>query len=1327
MSVYDNIFTQLIPTVNFDKITLSSGRGASPLNVKINFVLRDIVEEDMISSWFASGFEEDQDSSPFERYLKVKIIQCTDSDLCEILSGRSNESLLAEKGESIKDALKTIVKRDINLKDRIPMDRSTTTRAKGIQEYRVVQPDGTEMIEIPIEETFTVQPTDLLGIEHLSYFVWVTLDMAQLANDFGISEKFFKKSTPPSTVASEYVINDHSVITSTNVHLLPSGDPWRGPIHYHDPSINPATNDPTFKGYMTGKTHTKDSKKLSTVKIANSKIKDFRFVDRVDERYRSVRQARIGAGLVGGEAKVGEAIEEDVIAQSVTNYTKLLGKEVKPPKKSSVYTDMVLTSDEAHNGNGMFAIDFVSYLKNNSAYPYLWDISKETTLKLLSMSHIRELSIFRRQVDPKSRSNNRLGTPHLPIKKGDDFKERHLGTTSQPHGKKICKIINSSKIYLSETKVDLYGMRTEDSDGIRWFSFTDHSLINERNGTFQYSIELTALDPTIILLNRNIERLRKANRSLQKYLNAALGYTNTKVNFDIYLDKFIPDFIQKFYETKNVDMWRGSINLYLNTLKEVSSVLDAPAYPGSSYTLETVLPSVLSSYVDPVKGSPEGIQRTIDMINQLLKELENKASILSIGSTNPPVKHFSLGINDATAALASGNSGISIAGGKSASKLLKERYTFNQEIVLDGNRGKGYDYLTNQTLDFASDNVKGRGLRVVSSRYFKKRCEIETRRFFSVAESDINYETVLKKAVPDLSLSSTPTRDSLTNSKFSYLTPSFVFRSPGSSTGFMGQAGEAYAAQQAKEQQGSSQAEQADDKLGNQPAFAILGMSYNEPIKGTNQHWGGDISAPKNITSPTDDVTLQVQHISDPSSPVPSNVTNTNTTNTTITNVTNITNVQQEPNSVDDVHADIIAAQQNPDFSLFPISVKGYEGEHRGTKQSAAQQNSKKKYMDILAAQGTTVVRAKTEFFGNAHSMGNPASPWTFYEDDSVPSDEKLNTPTGPDYEVIDFAEDVGTKEKFYSFHLIQPPIPYHVLNINPTPVLSTLASSHVGLKMGYPKGPLMYQSMHMSNFQLLNFEDTTTPNILDGVNTSNKAATLAGLPNQLKSLVLASQNLTITNPFESPGPDQKPWMFDPKNMPKIWQLFGNITRIEYMTSFEKPIVQVQTQDGLKKKTGARPLMKSPQWEVLTKPVVDRLEAGNKKMALLCRVTRYTNKALGIGYSSDLDLPIIDKYFLLVIDPFLNPDLGRLDAVDSDGNLPDEKPISIEVSPYQQPEGQSNDSSNTDSDTVEAILKDFGLKTFTILDPEDPTQEQTITVKKFEGELLLCKNTGGDS
>ena len=118
-----------------------------------------------------------------------------------------------------------------------------------------------------------------------------------------------------------------------------------------------------------------------------------------------------------------------------------------------------------------------------------------------------------------------------------------------------------------------------------------------------------------------------------------------------------------------------------------------------------------------------------------------------------------------------------------------------------------------------------------------------------------------------------------------------------------------------------------------------------------------------------------------------------------------------------------------------------------------------------------------------------------------------------------------------------------------------------------------------------------------------------------------------------------------------------------------------------------------------------------RKVALLCRIKKYKNSKLGIGYSNRKDLPVIDEYFTLVIDPFADPDLGRIQAVE-DGDL--EGQVGFQMSTGSGTGGNPNLVAN-DSSGINAFLDDklFRLK---------EVDGEQITIQEFDGNLVVSNN-----
>jgi hypothetical protein len=144
----------------------------------------------------------------------------------------------------------------------------------------------------------------------------------------------------------------------------------------------------------------------------------------------------------------------------------------------------------------------------------------------------------------------------------------------------------------------------------------------------------------------------------------------------------------------------------------------------------------------------------------------------------------------------------------------------------------------------------------------------------------------------------------------------------------------------------------------------------------------------------------------------------------------------------------------------------------------------------------------------------------------------------------------------------------------------------------------------------------------------------LKSLPNSFKSLALSKTNIVLEDVYLLPSniTNQVPSIYDPKNMEKIYQLFHNTMTIEYLDTFVPNSEEVNVGGKLEKIKGTAVLLKAPVWKTLNQKKIQALEAGANAVALLCRLTRYVNKELGVGYDK-LQFPIIDKYFLMAVDP----------------------------------------------------------------------------------------------
>jgi len=1248
----------VIPEVRVKRITLSGGRGAGsdsgPLRVELSLCAYDLIEDDLISSWFTEAFEEDEDTSPFEKFIKIRIQQVTNAEIDEVLNNklRWSQTELSKK-HSFKQAKKLFVKESTSLlKDHIPV-----ASRGAISKYKKKDNHGNDIIEMPFRKSFTIGARTLLdssvsretdpltlydpaGQAFLAYYVWTELDVEEMAKSLNADYHWIRNAAKsiPRKVHKELIIENHNTVTWTNVYQLPDGNLWTGQVRRQSGS------DTYEDGWVTASPQNRGTP-LAVKQVQNTKIRDMRMANRVGHNYVSVMNRRQAAGLSGKPSTHPlTSMEGTAMLATVKNYIKKLAEpEVVSEKRSGVFTSLWTSGDELYNGNFFFGMNWVQFLRENSAYPGLWEISDRTTSELISLARIEQFEIKRRQVDVTSRESNRLGTPYLPRDSNKyEIYDRTLLSTSDhtEQEKKGLKSINDHMCFLKETRIGLSATagatNVSNPAHIRWFTMTDRDLLLQRNGHYQYSIHFAARDPTLEFIKNAMRDLNIAYYNLSHHLRLALSYIDGKPAYDVYTDSFTRAFVSKFsgrrQANRNAHYWVRGVDTYLSILNKVSGILDMPAFAGASYKMRDALVPALSSYVDPRKGSPEGIQIVLDLISALRNSLNKMTGGTLDTSTNFGSKGW-VGLSDHVTTEGI-TSSIQKKTPKSTStqKLMNFSHTFDIEYRVSGLRGMGYDYLTNQTLNYVQESIKGAGLRTISARYYKERCNIETKRFFNISDDNFTWHDISAK-VPELTLSTKmpALTDTLSSTKYSYLSPAFIFSSPGKASpmGMMTAGNQVGAAPPppAKLLGGGSPSNKSTTGVQNKPnnmglvAQAGAGFATVYAMAGS--------SSPTLAQSQRNTISSQMIQSMYP---------------TAMLNVDAAAFTPSPAKGLKEVAADIAAVQQNPDFENYPVNVESYKDPslYKDSNLSTEEQQLKAKYANLLSSLNCVMVDPKTEFDAprfhtNAHPEGFGRERINFGKNQHL-----LIMPQSP-IQKADYKEKIEGHDKDFPVWNSSPPfMPLILMNTNPIPLFAPLMNSYRGYKPGGSKGKISYDSVHQSNFKLLDFEDTSSPNILSNINPSLMSNVLKTLPNHLKSLALSKSSFVredLFTPDASRSEAAVAPIWDPDNMEKLMLLFGNIVTVEYLHSFVMAEHESFETGTIEKVKTSDTLMHAPRWRRLTAEVIDNIERGNNEYSLLCRLRRYKNKQLGIGYDK-LDLPIIDEYFLMVVDPDKKPVLG---------------------------------------------------------------------------------------
>ena len=170
----------------------------------------------------------------------------------------------------------------------------------------------------------------------------------------------------------------------------------------------------------------------------------------------------------------------------------------------------------------------------------------------------------------------------------------------------------------------------------------------------------------------------------------------------------------------------------------------------------------------------------------------------------------------------------------------------------------------------------------------------------------------------------------------------------------------------------------------------------------------------------------------------------------------------------------------------------------------------------------------------------------------------------------------------------------------------------------------LMKNGLYYGSLRTLTTNDSSQAP--KSVNNQDVTALINRLPNQVKSLFAWKDGSNAVNQFLKGirGTPRYDDIIRDKNSVFVI-LYTMLKKVEYLSGYD-------VLEG-----GNR--IKNAQWSVLDNIAVDNLSGGKY---LLCRIVDYNPKELALSRSSILDMPTLNKYFLIRKDSFRNPLLGRL-------------------------------------------------------------------------------------
>jgi hypothetical protein len=378
---------------------------------------------------------------------------------------------------------------------------------------------------------------------------------------------------------SQKVLEGGKLNTKSYSYYSPDGSLWKGPVHLH-----------SGRGVMEGKIHTQESHNVLTVVEHGNKLNDMRIFDKF----------------------------------SNLQYDLSLVNEQSNKRR---YSDLLLSGDSADSVRGIFVFDYVGFLADSAEYSGL--IKKRNLKKLMGLTHLQKLSIFRDRVNdyetgeaaesnvigksnpdrtvlvtyiPRQARNARIPTTtNIIDDDGDGVREKTIGSTKE---------------------VVVSGLGSK-----RAFSFVDHDMATVDGGTYIYGAEIEIKDPTVRLLNIQLLALREARKTILSYYEEARHVNN----FDNNTNEFTYEYLSYLKKIYNLDVrtkgktpkrvyvpWRLAPKIYFSALE---TLLGRRIQKADKKALQKTL--------YPVTGNLEGVERFISLLDSLIAQIGQHEVVVS--------------------------------------------------------------------------------------------------------------------------------------------------------------------------------------------------------------------------------------------------------------------------------------------------------------------------------------------------------------------------------------------------------------------------------------------------------------------------------------------------------------------------------------------------------------------------------------------------------------------------------------------------------------------------------------------------------------------------
>ena len=704
------------------------------LSVKVDFLLKDVIENNVISSWL--------EQYDFFNFLKVATIASTDKEISDIILMFANSpSQMIYRGQgNLQEKIVSFVSPYLRTDSETESPEQICQRHIRTQLLQVTldgylklaqvetqeTSDGVRIRNINLRSTFTgFNNTDP---NCLDIFAFAYIDLEALSDaigdvDFNNASGFHFAT---SGFASQSVIDNGSLVDESAIFREPNGNTWAGPVHQMPDGT-----------WMSGRNHfggQGPSVILQKIVMPNISVQDFRNVADLDKNIQDLTFFENVA------YPTLDRIFQDRVKRNLTQ-----------AQKSSYFSDLYISRSVDNSANLFFSINYKRIAKENTIFSRILD--KRPGL-LGGRFKIISFKILRRRVrKPPKFKNSEIGL---------EVDSRDINIFDKDEVEEIIIETKQSGESLPSITIGIFGNTIrelnilQDND-IRSFSIRDRSIRTKTDGFYQYGVELEVHDTLSLFLRDFVRELTIAKNNLEDYLILAskpfgsrrdlsapngnphiepIGDNRTLFadhlgNYNPHTNRFTQRLIDQMDRQYSDNPARKPWIRAASVLSDVLLLISDNSIGNSEGSMARRIWSLCS----PQTGSPDGIQFVIKFIENIVVKLNVMLGVVPSTTTSESE-------GEQTRTL---QNNFSAGSGEPKKAVTKIKHYFSNSIF-DSNSLKetGFHYLpgSGQSLQEYNSEQFG-GVTTVTSRQFTDRHRQEVLNYFNSLEPELSTDDVV--------------------------------------------------------------------------------------------------------------------------------------------------------------------------------------------------------------------------------------------------------------------------------------------------------------------------------------------------------------------------------------------------------------------------------------------------------------------------------------------------------------------------------------------------------------------------------------------------------